>query len=183
MAMEIDQINRRNRITSSAVIAPDRQDLSPKSSRTEDHQIFKDEKDDENDESSDSGSMTLPLFMDGLPKNFATNPQLAAIASLLNDDEDVEEGDKYEGKANEENNANYDKRRNPQSNQRCLSRASKEHTVVRRHSRKSANTRNRRQRQRALPYPRQNDRKREEQASTKTTSVGEITLFMNLWKP
>ena len=31
---------------------------------------------------------TCPLFMDGLPSNFADNKSLAAIASLLNDDED-----------------------------------------------------------------------------------------------
>ena len=28
------------------------------------------------------------LFMDGLPSDFATNPQLAALASLMNDDDD-----------------------------------------------------------------------------------------------
>lgn len=29
-----------------------------------------------------------PLFMDGLPKDFSTNPQLAALVSLMNDDDD-----------------------------------------------------------------------------------------------
>lgn len=38
-------------------------------------------------ESDDDGEQTwCPLFMDGLPKDFATNPRLAAIASLLEDD-------------------------------------------------------------------------------------------------
>lgn len=32
---------------------------------------------------------TVPLlFMDGLPSDFATNPQLAALACLMNDDDD-----------------------------------------------------------------------------------------------
>ena len=35
-----------------------------------------------------------PLFMDGLPSDFATNPHLAAIASLLEDDEEDKEGKK-----------------------------------------------------------------------------------------
>ena len=43
-------------------------------------------------EDSSSGSTTsdCPLFMDGLPSNFAQNSSLAAIASLLNDDEEEE---------------------------------------------------------------------------------------------
>jgi hypothetical protein len=38
-----------------------------------------------------------PLFMDGLPSDFRTNPQLAALASLL-DDEDEDDGDAENGK-------------------------------------------------------------------------------------
>ena len=33
-----------------------------------------------------SKAITCPLFMDGLPGDFSTNPALAAIASLMNDD-------------------------------------------------------------------------------------------------
>jgi hypothetical protein len=33
---------------------------------------------------------TCPLFMDGLPSDFSSNPQLAALASLINDDDDDE---------------------------------------------------------------------------------------------
>eukprot|EP00535_Pseudo-nitzschia_heimii_P003627 CAMPEP_0197193888 /NCGR_PEP_ID=MMETSP1423-20130617/28191_1 /TAXON_ID=476441 /ORGANISM="Pseudo-nitzschia heimii, Strain UNC1101" /LENGTH=131 /DNA_ID=CAMNT_0042647211 /DNA_START=26 /DNA_END=420 /DNA_ORIENTATION=+ len=105
--MAIDQKHKHDGISSSGILAADRQeqDLSSKSNRTEDQQISKHEKADENDEDSDSGSMTLPLFMDGLPKNFATNPQLAAIASFLNDDEDVKEGDDDKDITNEDKNA------------------------------------------------------------------------------
>jgi len=37
-------------------------------------------------EDSTDDQPLCPLFMDGLPSNFAQNPQLAAIASLLEDD-------------------------------------------------------------------------------------------------
>jgi hypothetical protein len=37
------------------------------------------------DEESDE---KCPLFMDGLPKDFSSNPQLAALASLINDDDE-----------------------------------------------------------------------------------------------
>jgi hypothetical protein len=42
-----------------------------------------------NTNSSDSEEeINCPLFMTGLPKDFSTNPGLAAIASLLEDDEE-----------------------------------------------------------------------------------------------
>jgi hypothetical protein len=44
--------------------------------------------DDDNGETADGGDHECPLFMDGLPSDFATNPQLAAIASLLESDDD-----------------------------------------------------------------------------------------------
>jgi hypothetical protein len=34
---------------------------------------------------------TCPLFMDGLPRDFSSNPTLAALASLMNDDEQHDE--------------------------------------------------------------------------------------------
>ena len=44
----------------------------------------------DNDDDDDD-EVTCPLFMEGLPKDFASNPQLAAIASLLNDSDHEEE--------------------------------------------------------------------------------------------
>ena len=41
---------------------------------------------DDNDASEEE--ITCPLFMTGLPKDFASNPGLSAIASLLEDDEE-----------------------------------------------------------------------------------------------
>eukprot|EP00558_Chaetoceros_sp_UNC1202_P010229 CAMPEP_0197247900 /NCGR_PEP_ID=MMETSP1429-20130617/32555_1 /TAXON_ID=49237 /ORGANISM="Chaetoceros sp., Strain UNC1202" /LENGTH=129 /DNA_ID=CAMNT_0042708947 /DNA_START=86 /DNA_END=472 /DNA_ORIENTATION=- len=42
--------------------------------------------DDDNETESDSN--LCPLFMDGLPSDFSTNPDLAAIASLIGDDDE-----------------------------------------------------------------------------------------------
>lgn len=38
----------------------------------------------------DEQEITCPLFMDGLPKDFSTNPKLAAIASLLGKSDESE---------------------------------------------------------------------------------------------
>jgi hypothetical protein len=48
------------------------------------------------DSNEDEDNTVCPLFMEGLPTDFSTNPQLAALASLLGDDE--EDGDKEESK-------------------------------------------------------------------------------------
>jgi len=46
-------------------------------------------------ESSDATeSTTCPLFMNGLPSDFSSNPQLAALASLLEENEKDEEKEK-----------------------------------------------------------------------------------------
>uniref|UniRef100_A0A7S4ALU3 Uncharacterized protein n=1 Tax=Pseudo-nitzschia australis TaxID=44445 RepID=A0A7S4ALU3_9STRA len=125
--------------------------------------------DDKNDNNSDSDdSTTCPLFMDGLPKKFATNPQLAAIASLLNDEDDYVVND----------NANVD------ATKSCEKRPDHQHGITARardgisHCR-STRIQNRRRQQRATPYPRQKNQTNKE----KNASVGEITLFMNMWKP
>ena len=39
------------------------------------------------EETEDPSSCTCPLFMDGLPRDFASNPALAALASLLADEQ------------------------------------------------------------------------------------------------
>jgi len=132
---------------------------------------------------SDSDAITCPLFMEGLPSNFSTNPQLAAIASLLEDDvreEIVPKDDKTE-----EENDTKDKSAHASKNQQHRPPSSTPYTASsHRHLKNSAKTRNRRQPQRASPYPRPQDRKDEKQAkATKSSSVGEITLFMNMWKP
>ena len=47
---------------------------------------------EENEENNNDDKGTVcPLFMEGLPTDFATNPQLAAIASLLEEEQEEEE--------------------------------------------------------------------------------------------
>jgi hypothetical protein len=41
------------------------------------------------DTMEDQTETTCPLFMEGLPSDFATNPSLAALASLLEEDDDT----------------------------------------------------------------------------------------------
>ena len=45
-------------------------------------------KQNDNDDDDDGDGALCPLFMEGLPRNFADNPQLAAIASLLEESDD-----------------------------------------------------------------------------------------------
>lgn len=49
----------------------------------------------------DTESLSCPLFMDGLPSDFSTNPSLAALASLLD-----EEGSECKSKPNEKSEEN-----------------------------------------------------------------------------
>jgi hypothetical protein len=50
-------------------------------------EVVRDDEDDTIYASSrdESNNITTPLFMDGLPHDFSSNPALAAIASLMND--------------------------------------------------------------------------------------------------
>jgi len=143
-------------------------------------QAKKDADEDENDDNSDSSGMVHPLFMNSLPKNFATNPQLAAIASLLNDDEDEVDNDTQDDQEEKDkNNAEYahapsDHHRTPHSTP---------HTTITGRWKNSVKSRNRRRQNRVSPYPQQQDRSGNKKGSAKGTSVGEITLFMNMWKP
>jgi len=131
----------------------------------------------ESDNNSESQTTTIcPLFMDGLPKNFATNPQLAAIASLLDDTVAEETAEDENNDIEQTTQPNKENEKGgvaqPRQWKPSTTRGTKSH-------------RNRcRQRIRASPYPRAQDRKQTTaRPAKKETSVGEITLFMNLWKP
>uniref|UniRef100_A0A6V2EVE1 Uncharacterized protein n=1 Tax=Ditylum brightwellii TaxID=49249 RepID=A0A6V2EVE1_9STRA len=45
----------------------------------------------EKQKGTEGGDEWCPLFMEGLPKDFSTNPALAALASLLDEDESSKE--------------------------------------------------------------------------------------------
>jgi len=47
----------------------------------------KDEDSKDDKDSGDDNEATCPLFMEGLPRDFSSNPALAALASLLEEDE------------------------------------------------------------------------------------------------
>mmetsp|Transcript_29254 Transcript_29254/g.45980 ORF Transcript_29254/g.45980 Transcript_29254/m.45980 type:complete len:123 (-) Transcript_29254:19-387(-) len=98
---------------------------------------------------------TCPLFMDGLPSNFAKNKSLAAIASLLN-----EEDDDYDTKKQ-----SADKEDGLMSKVELKSGGGK----VQRKSRRKGSS----------PY---NKDKKKVQHDKKAASVGEAQLFLNLWK-
>mmetsp|Transcript_9890 Transcript_9890/g.24656 ORF Transcript_9890/g.24656 Transcript_9890/m.24656 type:complete len:166 (-) Transcript_9890:365-862(-) len=165
MTMEIDKSHQDSNMRSHAIAMTDEQQLAQNVGNK------KEGDKDENDGDSDSGSMTCPLFMEGLPRNFASNAQLAAIASLL--DDEVREETK-ENKA-ENDSTPEDK------NTSTLSCDQSPQTTISRHSKISGKARKNRRRQRASPYPRPQDRTNDK--ATKKASVGEITLFMNMWKP
>jgi len=55
------------------------------------HERNQDEEEQESETSCGDSKYFHPLFMDGLPSDFASNPQLAAIASLMDDGDYKEE--------------------------------------------------------------------------------------------
>ena len=98
---------------------------------------------------------TCPLFMDGLPTNFAENKSLAAIASLLNDEEDDYSDTKKQT-------------------------AKKEDSIMSKVELKSGGGKvKRKSRRKQGPY---NKDKKKVQNDKKAASVGEAQLFLNLWK-
>jgi hypothetical protein len=100
----------------------------------------------------DDDDITCPLFMEGLPSDFSKNPHLAALASLLE----------------EEDKDDHDKARDVKSKKESAAPQAGGGKV------RSVNTR---QRRKAVPYP-QNDKK----PSKKEASVSEAHLFLKMWK-
>jgi len=98
---------------------------------------------------------TCPLFMDGLPSNFADNKSLAAIASLLNDDE--------------EDFSNTNKQKED-----------KEDSIMSKVELKSGGGKVQRKTRRKGSSPYNKDKKKKQ--DKKAASVGEAQLFLNLWK-
>eukprot|EP00985_Skeletonema_marinoi_P029785 scaffold29048_cov68-Skeletonema_marinoi.AAC.1 len=98
---------------------------------------------------------TCPLFMDGLPSNFADNKSLAAIASLLNDDD-----------AEDFSNTNKQKE-DKDSIMSKVELKSGGGKVQRKNRRKGSS-----------PYNKDKKNKQDKKAA----SVGEAQLFLNLWK-
>lgn len=105
---------------------------------------------DENDE------IDCPLFMDRLPQDFASNPHLAAIASLLEDDPDVDP---------------------VVTDEKVVSVV--QQPFPKRAGGKIARSKSNREQRRAEPYSTSGKGKKE--ASSKTTT-GDVQLFLKMWK-
>jgi hypothetical protein len=107
---------------------------------------------DPNTIDDDDEDITCPLFMEGLPSDFSKNPQLAALASLL-EEEDKDDGEEArQVKSKKEGAA-------PQAGGGKV---------------RSVKTS---QRRKSVPYP-QNEKK----SSKKEASVSEAHLFLKMWK-
>ena len=178
MIMKIDDSHQGDSISTT-----DRQKTAPKECKIA--QQTKEDEDDENDDSSDSDTITCPLFMDGLPKNFSTNPQLAAIASLLNDD-NVNDNDNDNDDDDDDAKDDEERDHDNKCNKNTLTPSHQNNTLgsnpLTKTGKFASRTRNRRRQRHASPYPRQPSEANNKQPK-KGASVGEITLFMNMWKP
>lgn len=101
-----------------------------------------------------------PLFMDGLPSDFAENPQLAAIASLMTEDDDHDSVPQHnEGTVCPPLNSHIRVGRQPQlcsGGGKCRSRTD-------------------RAARRQRPYG-------DAAAKRKETTTGEAQLFLKMWK-
>lgn len=107
------------------------------------------------EEEEEEDTTTCPLFMDGLPSNFAENKSLAAIASLLNEEDDEDDAKQK----------NADKEDGLMSKVELKSGGGKVQRKIRRKG--------------SSPY---NKDKKKGQNGKKAASVGEAQLFLNMWK-
>lgn len=119
-------------------------------------------------ENSSVEDSVCPLFMDGLPTNFKTNPSLAAIASLLNESD--EDYDNMKKQIIEEKECNSD----------SISASEKKMKVELKSGGGKVQRKQFRQKG-SSPYSKDgNTKKRKEDKNT--ASLGEAQLFLNMWK-
>ena len=107
-----------------------------------------------------------PLFMDGLPSNFAEHSGLAAIASLLHD----EEGRETESAQTEEEPSWVNDNSLSTNVLTAVGGGKVKSSLRRGHSRKATN-------KVKSPYPTQSKK-----TPTKKATLGEAQLFLNMWK-
>lgn len=138
----------------------------------------------ENDTTSSTAAMACPLFMEGLPRNFAQNSQLAAIASLL------------EENVNEEEDATTTKPKTTQGVYQCVlnrhrnKRKTSSHqrnkpSVVKRSAAKPKSSYKKHQRTRPATKKKASTTASSGASQTQSNnnaSIGETTLFLNMWK-
>lgn len=107
----------------------------------------------------DNSATFCPLFMDGLPSDFSTNPALAALASLLEETDD--------DTSSAESSRKVEARRKEVNSVESNFGGGKAKRVKSRESRRSS----------AAPYRKRHDRKTTENKA----SVAEASLFLKMW--
>jgi hypothetical protein len=114
-----------------------------------------------------------PLFMDGLPSNFKTNPSLAAIASLLTESD--EDYDNMKKQIIEEKECNSDSISASKTKMKVELKPGGGKVQRKQCRRKGGSSSS------SSPYSKDgNTKKRKE--DKKTASLGEAQLFLNMWK-
>ena len=117
--------------------------------------------------SSEDGPMSCPLFMQGLPRDFATNPQLAALASLMNNDDEESESDSESDDKKiigADSLTVVEQPPQPSLGGGKVPSAKKKSRVQRSHR----------------PYS--NPKKKNIKKKSTDATIGEAQLFMNMWK-
>lgn len=109
----------------------------------------------------DKNEETCPLFMEGLPQNFSSNPHLAALSSLIDEEED----DAKQEATDENLPTKRNKNPAPSNSAKQVPGGGKV-----RHAKKS-------QKRKSKPYMKGKETPRKNKAS-----MGEAQLFMKMWK-
>jgi hypothetical protein len=156
---------------------------------------------EDHDDDGDSNTSVCPLFMQGLPQNFSTNPQLAAIASLLEDavQEEEEEKQQHPSSVDHCNTDSFGERKTTDSKKYVYKCVDKKYAKAKRvkYSYTNSNTRTNHPPKQLkttttrTPFPTPTRKGPASSASTstnnsnnqlKSSSVGETMLFLNMWK-
>ena len=121
--------------------------------------------------SSTSDGNDCPLFMDGLQSNFAQNAALAALVSLLDEDENDGDADRYKDTDNKKSFAQVAS--SPAATHLNKSGGGKATKIATRRTKYS-------------PYSKGKEegegRKEDETKQKKGATLGEAQLFLNMWK-
>jgi len=184
MDIEIEQFG-----SNSVITRIDEHENTPKACNHQMKSVVEEEEDNNNSVDDDDDEDDIcPLFMDGLPKNFASNPHLAAIASLLNDDNNDDDNDYSQEEDEEQQKLNLDYKNASSMYERCATGD----RPCRYNYTSLSSSRNRRRRQQCtFPYPQKLSTKKSnnnvmsssiKRPKTKAASVGETTLFLNMWQ-
>jgi hypothetical protein len=113
-----------------------------------------------------------PLFMNGLPKDFMKNPQLAALASLIN------EGDEIDCQSPKDNQILS----LPTTSKKVLETPTIQTDHIGKNiGRKISTSRMKRQVEKSCPYWKPTSTHRKSSSSASNLSLGEAQLFLKMW--